>query len=89
MLVELGYTALAVDMYGDGKTVDHPKDVGKFAAAARQNADISRARSMAAKKLLEAHGSTNPRQTAATGYCFGGGMVLQLARDGVGLKGVV
>ena len=33
MLAELGYTALAVDMYGDGKTADHPDDAGKFSSA--------------------------------------------------------
>lgn len=89
MLAELGYTALAVDMYGNGKTADHPKDAGKFASAARKNADTSRERFLAAKDLLEAHETTNPGQTAAIGYCFGGAMVLQMARDGVDLKGVV
>jgi dienelactone hydrolase len=89
MLAEIGYTALAVDMYGDGKTADHPKDAGKFATAAKKNTDISRARFLAAKKLLEEHETTNDRQTAAIGYCFGGGMVLQMARDGLSLAGVV
>jgi dienelactone hydrolase len=35
MLAELGYTALAVDMYGDGKTADHPEDAGRFASEAQ------------------------------------------------------
>jgi len=89
MLAELGYTALAVDMYGDGKTASHPKEAGKFAAAAKKNADVSRERFMAAKKLLEAHETTNDRQIAAIGYCFGGSMVLHMARDGLNLDGVV
>jgi len=42
MLSELGYTALAVDMYGDGKTAMHPDDAGKFSSELMKNFDVAK-----------------------------------------------
>ena len=89
MLAELGYIALAVDMYGEGKQASHPEDAGKFAGAVRQNMPVAEARFNAARDLLKNHGSTNPDKIAAIGYCFGGGLLLELARRGIDLDGVV
>jgi dienelactone hydrolase len=89
MLAELGYTALAVDMYGDGKQAMHPDDAGKFAGAVMQNMDAAKARFLAALDLLKKHKTVDGSRIAAIGYCFGGGVVLQMARLGVDLKGVV
>lgn len=89
MLAELGYTALAVDMYGDGKLAAHPEDAGKFAGAVMGNLESAKARFLAAMKLLQGHETTDPERTAAIGYCFGGGVVLHMARVGVDLDGVV
>lgn len=89
MLAKLGYVALAVDMYGDGKTADHPKDAGAFAGQVRSNMPVAEARFKAALKLLENHPMTDKKKTAAIGYCFGGGIVLEMARRGVDLDGVV
>jgi dienelactone hydrolase len=89
MLAELGYTALAVDMYGDGKQAAHPDDAGKFATAVMQNMPEAKARFLAALDLLKKHSTTDPTCIAAIGYCFGGGVVLHMARMGVDLKGVV
>jgi dienelactone hydrolase len=89
MLAELGYTALAVDMFGDGKTADHPQQAGEFAGAVRKNMAEAKARFIAARKVLAEHPSVNNQRIAAIGYCFGGGMVLEMARAGVNLKGVV
>ncbi len=88
MLAELGYTALAVDMYGDGKTADHPEDAGKFAAEIMKNADMSKARFLAALEYLKAQSQTDAGQIAAIGYCMGGGVVLNMARAGADLKGI-
>ena len=88
-LAALGYTALAVDMYGDGKTADHPKDAGAFAGAVRKNMDNATARFEAAKKLLAEHKTTDSNHIAAIGYCFGGGVVLEMARRGLDLDAVV
>lgn len=89
MLAELGYTALAVDMYGDGKVADHPKDASAFMNAVLSRADIAKARFVAAKDLLAQQPSVDPTKIAAIGYCFGGGTVLMMARAGVDLKAVV
>jgi len=89
MLAELGYTALAVDMYGDGKQAAHPDEAGKFASAVFQNMPEAKARFLAALGLLKKHQTTDPARIAAIGYCFGGGVVLHMARMGVDLKGVV
>jgi dienelactone hydrolase len=89
MLAELGYVALAVDMYGDGKQAAHPDDAGKFAGTVMQNVEGAKARFMAAMDLLKKNPNTDPARIAAIGYCFGGGVVLHMARFGVDLKGVV
>ena len=89
MLAELGYTALALDMYGDGKTADHPDNAGKFATAVRQDQDMMQARFNAARHYLNTHETVDPEQNAAIGYCFGGSVVLSVARSGADLDGVV
>lgn len=88
MLAEMGYTALAVDMYGDGKTAEHPDDAGKFSGAVMSNMPIARARFEAAIDTLKKHSTVEKDKLAAIGYCFGGGVVLAMARLGVDLKGV-
>ena len=89
MLAELGYTALAVDMYGEGKQASHPEDAGKFAGEVRKNMPVAEARFKAALQVLKKHNTTDPSKIAAVGYCFGGGILLELARRGVNLDGVV
>ena len=88
MLARLGYIALAVDMYGDGKIADHPKDAGKFAGAVKKDMNVARERFQAALNLLNAQSLTDTSKTAAIGYCFGGGLVLEMARMGVDLDAV-
>ena len=89
MLAELGYTALAVDMYGEGKQAMHPDDAGKFSSELREKMDVARARFLAAMNVLKKSPTVDQNRIAAIGYCFGGGVVLQVARDGVDLRGVV
>jgi len=89
MLAEMGYTALAVDMYGNGKTADHPDDAGKFSQEVFQNIESGMARFNAALELIKSHKTTDPEKVAAIGYCFGGGVVLHMARSGADLDGVV
>lgn len=89
MLAELGYTALAVDMYGEGKQASHPEDAKKFASAVFQNIPAAKARFLAAMDVLKSHPSVDSDKIAAIGYCFGGGIVLAMARMGVDLDGVV
>lgn len=88
MLAELGYTALALDMYGDGKVADHPDDAGKFAGEVTSNMEAAEARFRGAMELLKEQPSVDGEQIAAIGYCFGGGVVLEMARRGVDLDAV-
>jgi len=88
MLAEMGYAALAVDMYGDGKTAIHPDDAGKFSSELMKNFSIAKARFIAALEFLKKQSTVDQEQIAAIGYCFGGGVVLNMARQGIDLKGV-
>lgn len=88
MLAELGYSALAVDMYGDGKQAMHPDDAGKFSSELMKNFDVAKSRFIAAMDFLKQQPTVDPERIAAIGYCFGGGIVLNMARQGVDLKGV-
>jgi dienelactone hydrolase len=88
-LAELGYTALAVDMYGEGKTADHPQTAGQFSSEVRKNLPLAKKRFEAAAAVLRRHPTVDPKRIAAIGYCFGGAIVLEMARQGVDLKGVV
>ncbi len=87
-LAELGYTALAVDMYGDAQNADHPEKAGELAGSVLGNLDVAEARFTAAMKFLEEQKSVNPEYIAAIGYCFGGAVVLNMALRGVDLDGV-
>jgi len=88
MLAALGYTAMAVDMYGDGKQASHPEDAGKFSSMVMQNMDVARARFEAAMKLLKSQPTVDPDKIAAIGYCFGGSVVLTMADAGEDLDAV-
>jgi dienelactone hydrolase len=88
MLAKMGYAALAVDMYGDGKTADHPDDAGKFAAEVMQSLPVMKDRFNAALSLLKKSKFVDTTRIAAIGYCFGGGVVLAMAREGADLKAV-
>jgi dienelactone hydrolase len=88
MLAELGYTALALDMYGDGKQAHHPDEAGKFAGEVAKNLPLAKSRFDAALKFLEQQESVDPGNIAALGYCFGGSVALQMARLGEDLKAV-
>ena len=87
-LAELGYVAFAVDMYGDGKTVDHPDDARKMTTAVRENIKTWRGRAEAGLKQLTSQPNVDPTKIAAIGYCFGGSTCLQLAYSGADLKAV-
>lgn len=88
-LAALGYTALALDMYGDGKQAHHPEQAGAFATQVSERWDEAKARFNAAMELLQAQATVDASHIAAIGYCFGGGVVLNMARAGLDLDGVV
>jgi len=88
-LAELGYIAMAIDLYGNGKTADNPKDAGKLTEPFYQNPEMAKARFDAAMNKLKTYSQADTNNMAAIGYCFGGAMVLNMARMGDDLKGVV
>lgn len=88
-LAELGYIAMAVDMYGNGKTADNPDSASKYATPFYQKPQMTKARFDAALEKLKTYPQTDATKIAAIGYCFGGSQVLNLARLGEDLKGVV
>ncbi len=88
LLAQQGYVALAVDMYGDGKTADHPKEAGAFMAQVNNDKGLAQARFDAAKAFLRSQPNVDGEKLAAIGYCFGGGVVLNMARAGTDVRGV-
>jgi dienelactone hydrolase len=89
MLAEQGYTALAVDMYGNGKQAHHPDDAQKFSSEVSKNEKLAKARFDAALKLIKKQKTVDAGNIAAIGYCFGGSVALNMARIGEPLKAVV
>lgn len=89
MLAREGYVALAVDMFGEGKSTKHPETAGQWAGEVSKNAELRKARFLAGRDALAKNPLVLPGEIAAIGYCFGGGTVLAMAEAGLDLKGVV
>lgn len=89
MLAQKGYTALALDMYGDGKQAHHPDQASKFSGEIRQNMPLAQARFDAALDLLKKEKTVDATQVGAIGYCFGGSVVLEMARIGEPLAAAI
>lgn len=81
-LAELGYVAFAADLYGDGKSSEHPDDAKAMMTALMSNPQEAVARFEAAKSTLASDPHVDPSRLAAIGYCLGGNQVLQAARRG-------
>jgi dienelactone hydrolase len=88
-LAKLGYVAFAADMYGDGKTTTDPKIAPTLAGPVMQDRALMRSRVNAALDQLKGRAEVDPAKIAAIGYCFGGTSVLELARSGAPVLGVV
>ena len=86
MLAQAGYTALAADMYTEGRTARDPEEAGRLAAEVMKEPNVLRTRFAAACLALKEHGSVPEDRVAAVGYCFGGAVVLNTARAGFPLK---
>lgn len=88
-LAKLGYVAFAVDIYGKGIRPKNPEESAKQANIYRQDRKLLRERAKAGLQVLQKYPLTDSQRIAAIGYCFGGGTVLELARSGVNIGGVV
>lgn len=87
-LAELGYAAFALDMYGDGKTTEDPKQAGQMMNDTIKSGKIKE-RFDAALEALKKETIVDAERVAAIGYCFGGNIVLSMARAGEPLQAVV
>lgn len=88
-LAKLGYIAMAIDMYGEGKQADNPDSAGKLADPFYTDPQMAKRRFDAALAKLKTYSQTDSSKIAAIGYCFGGSMVLNMAKLGDDLRGVV
>jgi len=87
-LAKAGYVAFALDMYGGGKVATHPEDAMAFMKEATKDPQALAARFNAALDLLKQQSQVDTTKIAAIGYCFGGGVVLGMARSGAELAAV-
>jgi dienelactone hydrolase len=88
-LASRGYTAFIADMYGDGKTADNPQDAGALATSVMKDPKVMESRFNAAREQLAKQPAVDPMRIGAVGYCFGGAVVINMARVGADLAGVV
>ena len=88
-LAQLGYIAFALDMYGKGVFAKTHDEAGKLAGIYFSDRTLVRARARAGLDVLLKHPLTDTRRVAAIGYCCGGTSVLELARSGAQIAGVV
>lgn len=87
-LAEMGYVGMAIDMYGNGKQANHPKEAMAFSSSVMKNFDTAKQRFLAAMETLKTNELVNPTQISAIGFCFGGSVALSMANSGIDLDGV-
>jgi dienelactone hydrolase len=88
-LAELGYIAMAADVFGDGKIAANPTEAQEFTTPFYKDPTLVKSILNAALGKLKEYPQTDPKNVAAIGYCFGGYVVLNYAKLGADLKGVV
>ena len=88
-LAQLGYIAFALDMYGNGQTAANPDDAMKLAGPFYATPAMAKGRFEAALNKLKTYAQTDSTRIGAIGYCFGGAQVINMAKMGEPLKGVV
>src|SRR5262245_8458128 len=81
-LARAGYVAFALDMFGEGKVTTHPEEAQAFVAEATKDPEVMAARFEAARQQLIQDPHVDSTRIAAIGYCFGGSVVLGMARSG-------
>ena len=88
-LAELGYVAFAADIYGKGVRPTEPKECAVQAGSYKSDLPLLRRRVLLGLDQLKAQPGVDATKLAAIGYCFGGTSVLELARSGTDVRGVV
>lgn len=88
-LAGMGYIAMAADMFGDGKIAANPQEAQEFTKPFYADPNLAKSRIDAALKKLKTYSEADANNMAAIGYCFGGNCVLNAAKLGADVKGVV
>ncbi|MBX7157186.1 MAG: dienelactone hydrolase family protein [Verrucomicrobiae bacterium] len=88
-LADLGYVAFAADIYGIKNRPENAKEAGAISGQLKADRQLLRSRVLAALKVLQNQSEVDSDRMAAIGYCFGGTTVLELARSGANVAGVV
>lgn len=88
-LAELGYVALAADPYGEGREYTDLQEAMEAMGPLTEDPAVFRQRARVALETLSALPQTDNSKLAMIGYCMGGGLSLEMARDGAPLCGVV
>lgn len=88
-LASLGYVAFAADIYGKGIRPADAKEAAKISGLYKSDRTLLRLRTHAALTILQGMPQVDPSKIGAMGYCFGGMTVLELARSGAPVAGVV
>ncbi len=88
-LAELGYVAFAIDVYGKGVRPKTMEESSKEAAIYKNDRPLMRRRAAAGLAILTKNPLVDTKRIAAIGYCFGGGVALEIARSGADIAGVV
>lgn len=89
MLAHLGYVAFAADIYGKGIRPKDNEEAAVQAGKYKRDRQLLRARVNAGLEVLRQQKMTDPKRIAVIGYCFGGTAVIELARSGADIAGVV
>jgi dienelactone hydrolase len=89
MLAQMGYVAMAVDMYGNGRIAANPQEAQELAMPFYQDPQLTKTRLEAALAQAKKHARVDTARTAAIGYCFGGYVALNAAKLGTDLDGAV
>lgn len=87
-LAKAGYVAFALDMFGQGKVTTHPTDAMAFVKEASKDPEVKKARFDAALDYLKQQPQVDAERIGVIGYCFGGGVALDMARAGEPLKAI-
>lgn len=88
-LAEMGYVGFALDLYGDARVGSGPEENAKLMQPLLEDRALLQRRMKLALETLKAQKWVDSEKTAAIGFCFGGLCVLDLARTGADLRGVV
>jgi dienelactone hydrolase len=89
MLAEMGYVAFAPDIFGKGVRAKSFPECEQISAPYYKDRALTRGRARAGLDCLVKHPLVDTAKVAAIGYCFGGIVVLELARSGANVAGVV